>query len=108
MPKEPCGITTYRTSSNRTSVHKSYFGAAPSPYFLGAILQKHVKKFEEEYPETPKALLEDTYVDGIQSGRDSVEELQKFTDEAKTIMAKGGFKLHKWHSNVKGNGGRET
>lgn len=41
------------------------FGATPSPYILGFTLQKRVRKFEE-YPETAKALLEDTYVDDIQ------------------------------------------
>lgn len=76
------------------------FGAAPSPYILGATLQKHVKQFQTEYPETTKALLEDTYVDDVQSGGDSVGELEKFKEEATTIMKKGGFTLHKWHSDV--------
>jgi hypothetical protein len=45
------------------------FGAAPSPYILGATLQKHVKQFQDEYPETTKALLEETYVDDVQKRR---------------------------------------
>ena len=73
------------------------FGAAPSPYILGATLQKHVKQFQDEYPETTKALLEDTYVDDVQSGG---SELETFKEQATTIMEKGGFTLHKWHSNV--------
>ena len=77
------------------------FGATSSPYVLGSTLQRHVKNFDKEYPETAKALLEDTYVDDVQSGGDSIEELQKFKDEATTIMDKGGFQLHKWHSNAK-------
>ena len=75
------------------------FGAAPSPYILGATLQKHVKQFQGEYPETRKSLLEDTYVDDVQSGGDSISELETFKEQATTIMKKGGFTLHKLHSN---------
>ena len=77
------------------------FGATPSPYVLGSTLQKHVKQFNKEYPETAKALLEDTYVDDVQSGGDSIAELQRFKDKTTKIMGKGGFTLHKWHSNAK-------
>ena len=70
------------------------FGATPSPYVLGSTLQKHVRTFDKEYPKTVKALLEDTYVDDVQSGTDSVEELLKFKEEATAIMDKAGFRLH--------------
>ena len=76
------------------------FGATPSPYVLGSTLQKHVRTFDKEYPKTVKALLEDTYVDEVQSGSDSIEELQKFKEEATAIMDRAGFRLHKWHSNA--------
>ena len=76
------------------------FGATPSPYIWGSTLQKHVKQFEEEYPKTTKTLLEDTCVDDAQAGDDSIEELQNFKEEATTVMDKGGFRLHKWHSNA--------
>ena len=52
------------------------------------------------FPETVEDLLSDTYVDDVQSGGENVEELKRFKDEATTIMAEGGFKLHKWHSNI--------
>eukprot|EP00794_Sanderia_malayensis_P020989 gene20989-23041_t len=76
------------------------FGAASSPYILGATLQKHVSDYLTKYPETAKALLLDTYVDDIQYGTDSLQELEKFKVESTEIMNKGGFTLHKWHSNV--------
>ena len=76
------------------------FGATPSPYILGATLQKHVSQYRFDYPEASKALMQDTYVDDIQSGGDSAEALQKFKEEATAIMQEGGFKLHKWHSNI--------
>eukprot|EP00794_Sanderia_malayensis_P020997 gene20997-23049_t len=74
------------------------FGAASSPYILGATLQKHVSDYLTKYPETAKALLLDTYVDDIQYGTDSLQELEKFKVESTEIMNKGGFTLHKWHS----------
>ena len=76
------------------------FGAAPSPYILGATLQKHLLAHQKEFPDIAKALLDDTYVDDIQYGSNKVEALTRFKEEATQIMHKGGFTLHKWHSNV--------
>ena len=39
-------------------------------------------------------------MDDVQSGSDSIEELQKFKEEATAIMGNAGFRLHKWHSNA--------
>ena len=39
-------------------------------------------------------------MDDVQSGGDSISELETFKEQATTIMEKGGFTLHKWHSNV--------
>ena len=76
------------------------FGAAPSPYILGATLQKHLSVYQEDFPDTIKALMDDTYVDDIQYGSDKAEDLARFKEEATQIMQEGGFSLHKWHSNV--------
>ena len=76
------------------------FGAGPSPYILGATLQKHVSQYKDTHPETAMALLQDTYVDDIQYGGDSEEDLRKFKKEATHIMEEGGFLLHKWHSDI--------
>ena len=77
------------------------FGAGPSPYILGATLEKHISSYSEKYPETVKVLRQDTYVDDIQFVGDSAEELFNFKVEASQIMEEGKFTLHKWHSNVK-------
>ena len=74
------------------------FGAGPSPYILRATLQKHLSQYKDSHPETAKALLQDTYVDDIQYGGESIEELHKFKREVTMIMTEGGFLLHKWHS----------
>ena len=74
------------------------FGSGPSPYILGATLQKHISQYEERFPKSTKDLLENTYVDDVQSGGETTEELLEFQSESTEIMREGGFVLHKWHS----------
>ena len=62
------------------------YGSGPSPFILNTSFQKNVEPFEEEVPETTEALLEDTYVDDIQSGGDYFNELVKFKEESTKIM----------------------
>ena len=75
------------------------YGSRPSPFVLNTSFQKHVEIFEEKFSETTEALLEDTYVDNMQSGGDCPNELLKFKEESTKIMGAGGFELRKWHSN---------
>ena len=76
------------------------YGSGPSPFIFNTSFQKHVEPFEEDFLETTKALLEDTYVDDVQSGGDCSNELVIFKEKSTKIMGTGGFELHKWHSNV--------
>ena len=77
-------------------------GPSPSPYILGATLQKHISQYAERYPDTVEELLKSTYVDDVQSGGDDEEQLLKFKRKSTEIMEKGEFQLLKWHSNVPG------
>ena len=76
------------------------FGSAPSLYILGATFEKHIDHYKEAFPKTVKDLKDNTYVDDVQSGDDTKEELIRFKEEATKIMSEGGFQLHKWHSNA--------
>ena len=58
------------------------FGSGPSPYILGATLKKHVNQFMDKYPTTVKDLLENTYVDDMQTVGDQQEELERFAQMA--------------------------
>ena len=71
------------------------FGATPSPYILGATLQKHLEGYQSIYPETVQMLRDDAYVDDIQGGGDSKKDVVQFREEAITILAGAGFQLHK-------------
>ena len=77
------------------------FGATSSPYILEATLQKHVTKYQSEYPVTVQSLLRDTYVDDIQGGGETEKEAVIFKEESTKILTEAGFTLHKSHSNVK-------
>jgi len=72
------------------------FGAGPSPYILGATLEKHISNYNDKYPETVKALRQGTYVDDFQIVDDSAEELLNFKVEASKIVEEGKFTLHGW------------
>ncbi|XP_065668049.1 uncharacterized protein LOC136088288 [Hydra vulgaris] len=76
------------------------FGSRSSPYILGATIKKHISKYKDIYPKTVLALEEDTYVDDIQAGGETEDELIRFKNESTQILMEAGFQLHKWHSNV--------
>ena len=76
------------------------FDSAPSPYILGATFEKHIDHYKEAFLKTVKELKDNTYVDDVQSGGDTKDELITFKEEAKKIMSEGRFHLHKWHSNA--------
>jgi hypothetical protein len=79
------------------------FGATSSPYILGATLEKHIEQYNKdgEFAHTINSLLCDTYVDDVQGGGDEIDDVKQFKKEATLIMKEGGFKLYKWHSNVR-------
>ena len=76
------------------------FGASPSPYILGATLDKHVDKYSKTFPDTVRALKEDTYIDDVQDGDNTPDVIERFKKEATAILREGGFTLHKWHDNA--------
>ena len=58
------------------------FGSAPSPYILGATLEKHISQYRDEYPETVESLTRNTYVDDVQFDGGCEEDLLRFKKEA--------------------------
>ena len=103
--RQGCTTTSLVWWSHKRNIEEFWFirvlcGSGTSPLILSTSFEKHVESFKEKFPETTEALLEDTYVDDIQSGGDCPKELIKFKEESTKIMGEGGFKLHKWHSNV--------
>ena len=94
----------YETLDTRTVTEYRYtrviFGSGASPYILGATLEKHVSQYTEKFPDTTDELLNNRYVDDVQSCGDHSNQLIKFKEEAIKIMEEVGFHLHKRHSNL--------
>ena len=80
------------------------FCLGPSPFILHGTLNVHLEKYSKEYPICVRQLEEGTYADDINIEGDTVEkdtvEGDTVKKDAIDIFDNGGFKLHKWNSNV--------
>ena len=47
-----------------------------------------------------EAISEDMYVDDLVSGSNTIDEFQVIKQKSIELFRKGGFNLHKWHSNI--------
>ena len=75
------------------------FGITCSPFLPNATLKRHIEGFKQECPEVCDKLMNSLYVDDVNSGGHSVEEVMQLYKISKEMMADGGFRLRKWHSN---------
>ena len=76
------------------------FSLGPSPFILGGTLNVHLENYSQEHSICVRELKDDTYVDDINIATDTVDETREVKEDAVKILGEGGFKLHKWHSNV--------
>lgn len=53
----------------------------------------------DHYPEAAEVILNDSYMDDVLSGSDSIESTKKLRCDLETLMLKGGFPIRKWCSN---------
>ena len=52
------------------------------------------------YPELTENVRNDMYVDDLVSGGNTLSEVEVIKQKLIELFAKGGFNLHKWHSNI--------
>ena len=74
------------------------FGVRSSPFLLNAVLQHHIKTYQEDQDFVSK-LLQSFYVDDLVSGCESIDKALELYQKAKERMLAGGFKLRKWKTN---------
>jgi len=74
------------------------FGVRSSPFLLNAVLQHHIKTYQED-PEFASKSLNSFYVDDLVSGCESNGKALELHQKAKERMLARGFKLRKWKSN---------
>ena len=77
------------------------FGAGPSMWHLGSVIQHHLSKYEDSHPETVLKVMESLYADDFSGGENSDESAVKLYREARKIFKEAGMNLRKWNSNSK-------
>ena len=78
------------------------FGCNSSPFLLNAVLQHHIRQYEEEDPTFVKKLLGGFFVDDLVTGCKNTDEALSLYEKAKERLKSGGFTLRKWKTNDKG------
>lgn len=75
------------------------FGFNCAPYLAMRTIHQLVEDEGRNMPSASVALIEETYIDDVCSGGDSLENALKLKDNINDILNKGGFHLRKWSSN---------
>ena len=71
-----------------------------SPFILEKALKEHFNSWKSVCPELIENIRNDMYVDDLVSGVNTLSEVEVIKQKLKELFAKGGFNLHKWHSNI--------
>ncbi|XP_065095421.1 uncharacterized protein LOC135717343 [Ochlerotatus camptorhynchus] len=75
------------------------YGTASVPYQATRCLLKLVEEDGEDFPVAARIVKEETYMDDVLSGADSVEDAIEAQQQLKQLLGQGGFPIHKWCSN---------
>ena len=76
------------------------FSLTQSSFILEGTLKKHFQYYINKCPTLTEAISEDMYVDDLVSGSNTIEEVEVIKQKSIELFRKGGFNLHKWHSNM--------
>jgi len=72
------------------------YGQACASYLAIRYLRQLAKENVKRYPLASNALLNDTYVDDIISGANTVEDARNLQNQLSSLLREGGFEAHKW------------
>ena len=70
-----------------------------SPFILVGILEIHLENYIVMFRELIERVKDDMYVDDLVTRGESTSEVDKIKGDSVNLFQRGGFKLHKWHSN---------
>ena len=76
------------------------FGLTQSPFILEATLKVHFLNYLSNYPKVIENISDDTYAEDLTFGGNTVGEVEILKQKCEELFKKGGFNLHKWHSNI--------
>ncbi|XP_055542991.1 uncharacterized protein LOC129728568 [Wyeomyia smithii] len=75
------------------------YGTASAPYQATRCLLQLAEEDGREFPIATRIVKEETYMDDVLSGADSVEQALEAQNQLKQLLHQGGFPIHKWCSN---------
>ncbi|XP_062713737.1 uncharacterized protein LOC115269020 [Aedes albopictus] len=75
------------------------YGTASAPFLATRCLVQLVEEDGDAYPIASRIVKEETYMDDVLSGADSVEEAIEAQRQLQQLLQQGGFPIHKWCSN---------
>lgn len=89
-PDEP--LRVYELTTNT-------YGLKSSPFVSIRCLHQLASDEESRYPRAAKLLRENSYVDDLNGGADTLEDALHLRDELVSLMDSAGYELRKWSSN---------
>ncbi|XP_058176692.1 uncharacterized protein LOC131291491 [Anopheles ziemanni] len=75
------------------------YGTASAPFLATKCLLQFVEEDGDAFPIASRIIKEETYMDDVLSGADSVEEAIEAQHQLKRLLNQGGFPIRKWCSN---------
>ncbi|XP_062557636.1 uncharacterized protein LOC134222504 [Armigeres subalbatus] len=75
------------------------YGTKSAPFLATRTLHQLVADEGQRFPFAAKAILEDTYMDDVITGADTIEEATDLRTQLVEMLQRGGFHLRKWASN---------
>ena len=70
-----------------------------SPFISEKTLKIHFENYIGIFRELIERVKDDMYVDNLVTGGESTSEVDEIKGDSVKLFQRGGFKLHKWHSN---------
>ncbi|XP_065086352.1 uncharacterized protein LOC135708280 [Ochlerotatus camptorhynchus] len=75
------------------------YGTKSAPFLATRTLNQLAVDEETNYPLAARATTEDTYMDDVITGADTIEKARELRKQLDEMMSRGGFRLRKWASN---------
>ena len=76
------------------------FRLAQSSFIYDATVKVHFHNYLMNYPRVFENISDDMYVNDLTSWGNIVREVEIPKQKDEELFKKGGFNLHKWHSNI--------
>ncbi|XP_039303907.1 uncharacterized protein LOC120357485 [Solenopsis invicta] len=76
------------------------YGTKPASFLAVRCLHQLAELEKEKFPKAAEVIIRDFYMDDLLTGGNSIEEITELKNQLTELLAKGGFELHKWNTNV--------